>query len=1130
MDSEDSSPCDLSLASLDPSSDLCDALMRRYGNSAAPQHRHLCASAAAMRAILLDEGLAPSPPSYLSTAVQTLSSAGSDASAASAIASFLSILLPLIPSDSLSHEKSKDGVLILSKFLKENKELAAGTVRSLVRVLGLLALHVDKEDWRVVEIPLETLLIFSIDKRPKVRKCAQEFVEKVFNHLKDSNTHKKADKIILEMFEKYISSAKELAPDSDKKKNAQNTDKAYIIHFLYLLKHLTPNLSKKSKIKVLNDSYDVLFPYFYDLTRHILSLVETLIENLDDKCVNDESEKLISCIMAYLSSKKMKPVDTVINALDLLKNCLKRLKDRNKWIQILPPIFRSVSGYLTPVDSSTDIALVLKDLIISHVEIQKLDNEKEIASDSTAIISICSSLHKTINASKLPSLSVLAIIAIMFLKLGESSYVFMKDILIKLSQCASTLDKEEPIFKPVQECIGSAVISMGAEKTISLIPIGFDEEKSTCSNTWLVPILNKYIVGSSLQFFTQHIVPLADSLKKTCKKGKKGTKQRVVKNWVNGLWGLLVAFCRFPSDLIQNFESLTKLLVNRLKEDSSLREIILKALQELINGNKSLSEGKKHVEIFTVLPSEFQDIYTEQKIYSEKSAMKKLKVLASHSLDFISTLSDIFFESSIEKRALLKETIKCLVSISESENIGEFYLSLLKKLDLCDNKTEDEKLESEIEDENNANEEEKKDNSLKEKQDSKRCLMLELTCIFGEVASKDVLNILFNFISSSLLNGDESCHAEAFLALSTILKENCKFSLSNVDEIMMLLHNVKSNSDDNKTMMNRLSCYQNLLIHMLKANEESANNKAFLILNEIILTLKSKKESRSLAYDVLLATSSSLKNNPSDLQRLFTMVMGYLSSPSPHIMSGAISALSLLIYNDAEFCLEIPNLIPSVLVLLQNKNNEVIKAALGFVKVLVTELENEKLRNIQGDVLKGVLPWSAVSKFHFRSKVAIIVEILLRKCGYASVDSFVPQKYKEFVKSTLEARENKRKESDASSEKTTESEIPSPSKRAKKSHSDNKESKFGSEKRKGFSDKTNKKSWEIKKHNGNKSKNVGNSSNRDKGKQKFESQSKSKKEDSNKRKRNDNGEKDKGEKKQRNIKRKKFEKNSNKAA
>jgi ribosomal RNA-processing protein 12 len=60
---------------------------------------------------------------------------------------------------------------------------------------------------------------------------------------------------------------------------------------------------------------------------------------------------------------------------------------------------------------------------------------------------------------------------------------------------------------------------------------------------------------------------------------------------------------------------------------------------------------------------------------------------------------------------------------------------------------------------------------------------------------------------------------------------------------------------------------------------------------------------------------------------LFIQVMGYLSSPSPHIVSGAIAALSLLIYSDANFCMEVPNLIESVLVLLQHKAIEVIKVS-----------------------------------------------------------------------------------------------------------------------------------------------------------------------------------------------------------
>ncbi|KAF7147465.1 hypothetical protein RHSIM_Rhsim03G0025700 [Rhododendron simsii] len=54
-------------------------------------------------------------------------------------------------------------------------------------------------------------------------------------------------------------------------------------------------------------------------------------------------------------------------------------------------------------------------------------------------------------------------------------------------------------------------------------------------------------------------------------------------------------------------------------------------------------------------------------------------------------------------------------------------------------------------------------------------------------------------------------------------------------------------------------------------------------------------------------------------------IMGYLSGSSPHIKSGAVSALSVLVHNNAEICLLVPDLVPSVLALLQTKAVEVIK-------------------------------------------------------------------------------------------------------------------------------------------------------------------------------------------------------------
>ncbi|RVW16575.1 hypothetical protein CK203_069389 [Vitis vinifera] len=182
----------------------------------------------------------------------------------------------------------------------------------------------------------------------------------------------------------------------------------------------------------------------------------------------------------------------------------------------------------------------------------------------------------------------------------------------------------------------------------------------------------------------------------------------------------------------------------------------------------------------------------------------------------------------------------------------------------------------------------------------------------------------------------------------------------------------------------------------------------------------SKEEVRKVAYDILLVISSSLENSSSlssegSHQKLISMarlkweqnsykqplldilIMGYLSGSSPHIKSGAVSVLSVLVYKDADICTSVPDLVPSVLALLQGKAVEVVKAVLGFVKVVVSCLQARDLQSFLTDVLNGVLPWSSVT---------VILEIVVRKCGSAAVKLLTPEKYKGFVKTVLENRHN----------------------------------------------------------------------------------------------------------------------------
>lgn len=156
----------------DPTVDISSQLMQRYSSSSAPQHRHLMATAAAVKSILLEDSLPLSPLCYFAATINALSQPQNDAASASALATFLSIVLSLVPEDYINPEKAAEAAAILVRVLgSEEGEMVVGSAssaRCVVKCLGILLGFCDLEDWDSVELPFQTLLKWSIDKRPKV--------------------------------------------------------------------------------------------------------------------------------------------------------------------------------------------------------------------------------------------------------------------------------------------------------------------------------------------------------------------------------------------------------------------------------------------------------------------------------------------------------------------------------------------------------------------------------------------------------------------------------------------------------------------------------------------------------------------------------------------------------------------------------------------------------------------------------------------------------------------------------------------------------------------------------------------------------------------------------------------------
>lgn len=902
------------------------------------------------------------------------------------------------------------------------------SARAVVKCLGVLLLgFCNLEEWNEVKLGFETLLKFSIDRRPKVRKCAQDCVVQLFKSLESPTVISEASKLVLSFFKGCMPFAVEISASGDtdvsKDEILSKPEHLDVVHMLTLLKHILPYLSVKASLKIISQLHKLMNSHFSALTRHIFGVIKVVFDTSKDELVILEAENIIKSLESYISVGGKNPSDTVLYAATLLRSALDKLQagEASNWISNLPLVFGCMAGLLTSEASTAAQASdILKELINSHISgnlltigNKSVDNDVLCTMASNAIKSICAICEKVLSScGGIPDEHILSVMSVLFRKLGEISYLYMKDTILKLGDMMTLACRSKSDAKHLQECFGSAVIAVGPEKILALVPIKPSAEDLTCSNVWLIPILRDYVVGSSLRFFMEHIAPLAESFQRISAKAKKSAIREDMQAYARGCWGLLPAFCRHPTDTYQNFGSLVKLLVSFLTKDSFMLQNVAIALQELVNENRSVLGPNVGASEFAPPPktSEIDNSLRgfESKPYPKKNASRNIKALASCSEELLQALIDVFFGSPPETRAYVKDTIRCLASITDSSVTKRIFISTLEKFQLINDLDESGKQGNHTGD----LADQQKGNFTSSEKEAKRCLTVELASSLVEGASEDLITSIMSLIKHTLQESNEDGQSEAYNTLGRMFEEHSWFRSSHVDELMDFLLGLKPPVNIT-TLRSRFACFQTLLVDTLKRSLDEENSKAFLVLNEVIVTIKdSTEEARKAAYDMLIGINSALQKSrfaTSDepYQKLITMIMGYLSGSSPHIMSGAVSALSVLVHNNAEICLLVPDLVPSVLALLHTKAVEVIKAVLGFVKVLVSCHQAKDLQNILPDILNEVLRWSSVSRHHFRAKVTVILEILMRRCGSASVKLATPENHRKFVKDVLENRQGK---------------------------------------------------------------------------------------------------------------------------
>ncbi|KAJ3061706.1 hypothetical protein HDU98_002383 [Podochytrium sp. JEL0797] len=203
-----------------------------------------------------------------------------------------------------------------------------------------------------------------------------------------------------------------------------------------------------------------------------------------------------------------------------------------------------------------------------------------------------------------------------------------------------------------------------------------------------------------------------------------------------------------------------------------------------------------------------------------------------------------------------------------------------------------------------------------------------------------------------------------------------------------------------------------------------------VVLSEVMMTTKEASEkARSAAYECLIVMGRMMlevgnrraevaaargdmdqeegETREINFREYMMMVVAGLAGASATMQSAAIACCGRLVFEfhddmGEELSKEI---ISTVLLFMSSNNREIVKAALGFVKVIVVSIPQELLEDELESMITSMLTMAKPLKAHFKSKVKNALERLIRKFSFEAVEGFIPEADAKLIRNIRKIRE-----------------------------------------------------------------------------------------------------------------------------
>ncbi|TKY54389.1 RRP12 protein [Spatholobus suberectus] len=874
-------------------------------------------------------------------------------------------------------------------------------------------------------LPLFNVLLgFLTDSRPKVRKQSHLCHRDVLLNFQNSSLLASASEGVTNLLERFIL----LVGGANADTGEGNKEAQQILYILDAFKECLPFLSRKSKTSVLN-----YFKYLLDLHQPLVT--RRITDGLSFLCNYPTSEvspeallELLNSLAHSIESNKMSG-DRLTFTARLLAAGMIKVYSLNRQICVvkLPIAFSALKDILASEHEEAIYAATdaLKSMINSCIDeslikqgvdqISLSENKESRKSAPTIIEKICATIESLLDYHYAAVWDrVFQVVSAMFHKLGNYSPYFIRGILRNMGDVQKLPDEDFPFREQLHECFGSALVAMGPETLLSLIPLNLEAEDLSDANVWLFPILKHYIVGAPLNYFTEDILTMIERVREKARKlGKQGlmVSSRNADALAYSLWSLLPSFCNYPSDTAKSFMALEKHLRSKLKEEPDIRGIICTSLQLLIQQNNIVdSNDKGYIG---------QDMAKEQVLvhYSQQVAKDNLYVLKSSAKNWLKDLSEVFLKSTKDDGGCLQHTIGDVASIADKADVRNLFKEKMLKLYKCTRKAS--KVNSSI----NSHSMQIDEASNNLSPSVLRAQLLDLVVSLLPGLDVEDIALLFEAIKPALQDVEGVMQKKAYKVLSIILRSSNSFVSSKFEDLLRIM---AIPSYHISAKRHRLDCLYFLIVHVSKSKDNLGHRLEIIgpFLTEIILALKEvNKKTRNRAYDILVESAHAFGDeerggNGEYLDKFFEMVAGHFTGETPHMISAAAKGLARLAYEFSDLVLSAFKLLPGTLTLLQENNKEIIKANLGFLKVLVAKSQAEGLQKHLKSMVEGLLKWQDNSKNHFKAKVKLLLGMLVTKCGLEAVKAVMPEEHMKLLSNIRKIKERKERNRSAKSEET----------------------------------------------------------------------------------------------------------------